>query len=113
MRDNKRGPQATPLPHPATTCSHGNRFRPGASCLLGLIATTCLLLAACVGGGTKQGQQPRAIAYNDTATHGKTMEQLLDEYDNQRGKQRLSTANRMLGIVYRMELADTLAALTP
>lgn len=113
MRDNKRGPQATPLPHPATTRSNGNRFRLGASCLLGLIATTCLLLAACVGGGTKQGQQPRAIAYNDTGTHGKTMEQLLAEYDNQRGKQRLSTANRMLGIVYRMELADTLVAFTP
>ena len=102
MRDNKTGPQATPLPPTATTRPHGKRFRLSASCRLGLIATTCLLLAACVGGGTKQGQQPRAIAYNDTATHGKTMEQLLAEYDNQRGKQRLSTANRMLGIVYRM-----------
>ena len=80
MRDDKTGPQATPLPPTATTRPHGKRFRLSASCRLGLIATTCLLLAACVGGGTKQGQQPRAIAYNDTATHGKTMEQLLPEF---------------------------------
>lgn len=49
----------------------------------------------------------------DTAAHGKTMEQLLDDYDRQSGKQRLATANKVFGVLYRMEFTESLLTVTP
>ena len=75
---------------------------------LSLILIFCLALASCDRSGSGSCQQPQPAVVTDTATHGKTMEQLLDEYGTQTGKQRLATANRIFGILYRMEFTDSL-----
>ena len=44
----------------------------------------------------------------DTATHGKTMDMLLEDYDHDRREQRIVTANKIFGILDRDELTDSL-----
>lgn len=81
-----------------------------------LIASS--LFVSC-GKGVRQPAKDRSqsssasLGVADTATHGKTMEQLLDDFDRKSGKQRLAIANQMLGILYRQEFTDSLLSVTP
>ena len=75
---------------------------------LSLILIFCLALTSCDRSGGGSCRQPHQTVVTDTATHGKTMVQLLDEYGTQTGQQRLATANRIFGILYREEFTDSL-----
>ena len=111
MRNEKRSRQ-TQQQHTPKTVSHLGSKLLGWTINLLTLTLFCILLTACDSSGTKSGKQSGTTTYTDTTTNGKTMEQLLTDYDQQKGQQRISTANKIFGIIYRMELSDSLTAVT-
>lgn len=65
----------------------------------------------------RNGQQQRDYQYNqvvaDTATHGATLDMLLQDYDRKHYQQRIVTANKIFGLLDRKEFTDSLIQVTP
>ena len=117
MQSNRQVNQLdTPLPDSALGGIAGSHSYSALIILL-LSSILCVFSVSCNRGNSQPGRTAGKTATQspvkvDTATQGKTMDELLHDFDLQTGKKRVSSANKILGILFRAELTDSLLTFT-
>ena len=99
------------LPHHKGIVSWRRLHRLYAHRILWVLIALSIILGSCGGNRQRQpqsGKAQKSKMVTDTATHGKTMDMLLEDYDHDRREQRIVTANKIFGILDRDELTDSL-----
>ena len=99
------------LPHHKGIVSWRRLHRLYAHRILWVLIVLSIILGSCGGNRQRQpqsGKAQKSKMVTDTATHGKTMDMLLEDYDHDRREQRIVTANKIFGILDRDELTDSL-----
>lgn len=99
------------LPHHKGIVSWRRLHRLYAHRILWVFIVLSIILGSCGGNWQRQpqsGKAQKSKMITDTATHGKTMDMLLEDYDHDRREQRIVTANKIFGILDRDELTDSL-----
>ena len=99
------------LPHHKGIVSWRRLHRLYAHRILWALIVLGTVLGSCGGNRQRQpqsGKAQKSKMVTDTATHGKTMDMLLEDYDHNRREQRIVTANKIFGILDRDELTDSL-----
>ncbi|MGN0215739.1 MAG: hypothetical protein ACI4BG_04260, partial [Prevotella sp.] len=72
-----------------------------------------IMLVSCGRNGQQQRDDQNNKVVTDTATHGATLDMLLQDYDHKHYQQRIVTANKIFGILDRKEFTDSLIQVTP
>lgn len=72
-----------------------------------------IMLVSCGRNGQQQRDYQNNKVVTDTATHGATLDKLLQDYDHKHDQQRIVTANKIFGILDRKEFTDSLIQVTP
>ena len=72
-----------------------------------------IMLVSCGRNGQQQRDDQNNKVVTDTATHGATLDKLLQDYDHKHYQQRTVTANKIFGILDRKEFTDSLIQVTP
>lgn len=99
------------LPHHKGIVSWRRLHRLYAHRILWVLIVLSIILGSCGGNWQKRpqsGKAQKSKVITDTATHGKTMDMLLEDYDHNRREQRIVTANKIFGILDRDKLTDSL-----
>lgn len=99
------------LPHHKGIVSWRRLHRLYAHRILWVLIVLSIILGSCGGNWQKRpqsGKAQKSKVITDTATHGKTMDMLLEDYGHNRREQRIVTANKIFGILDRDKLTDSL-----
>ena len=99
------------LPHHKGIVSWRRLHRLYAHRILWVFIVLSIILGSCGGNWQKRpqsGKAQKSKMVTDTATHGKTMDMLLEDYGHNRREQRIVTANKIFGILDRDKLTDSL-----